>query len=250
MAGARAGWPLAAALLIAACAAPSDRPGACPTQRGGEAGLNVQFRFVELGGSSVAFSFGLRSGETRFGVPAYELQPSPDGAIVSFAGANRDNPDGSPSYDGPKRIDAQAQGLDSFVREVTLDDAPAATLRSVVRATATACPRVLARSYVVGTTIARSVAFVVFGDDPAFTLEPTDGEPGKALQVSGLGFARKTKVTLAVKGQQVWESMTSDEGSLDTVLFLPELPPGRYEVVARDGSGRTARAWARILPRG
>jgi hypothetical protein len=107
---------------------------------------------------------------------------------------------------------------------------------------------VLEKTYALGTTIPRAAVFVVFGDDAAFTLEPGAGEPGKALQVSGLGFARKTSVTLAVQGQQVWESMTNEAGSLDTVLFIPALPPGRYEVVARDGSGRTARTWAEILP--
>ena len=251
----RLSFAVALASLLVACGQPSSP---CATITGGRSGVQAQLVFVNVSEGRVAFTFGVSAASNVFDVPAFRIEsaaaPDAGGAsdvgslILRFDGASMRNPDGTPSYLGPTTL-APAQEV---VREVALLDDANRSMRWRLRLSRAVCPRVATKAYQHGKT-GRAQVFVLFGVTSAFTLETSpisrDGAlVGTGMQASGVGFAPSSTVTFKIGDQTIWGTTTNPDGTFDTGLFVPNLPPATYTVTASDAAGHSAPAHLRIVP--
>ncbi len=232
----RAAWLAGAALLAASCA---EAPAACEARLGGETGAVAQLRWVRFGDDQISLLFGLTSG-TRFGIPEHVVETTGEEIRISIPESRLRYPDGTPSYLGEEVLHAPGGGA------IEVDVAPAGDgTRVRLRSAKRACPRVASRRYGLGSTHSAALISIALRDGPSVALDPAHGAPGFPMQVVGLGFGRSERVSLSVDGRGVWESTTDAAGQLDTVLYVPDLPPGERSVVVKGGGG-SATAWFRV----
>jgi len=231
----------AAALVLAAAAACAPAAVACPPLRGGEAGSVMQLRDLRFGDDQVSILFGLRSGGARYGIPPYEVERTGDVVRVRIPGARLTDPDGLPSYYGERTVSPPG----GSIHEIGLSSASDGGVEIAMRVSGSGCPRVLARPYVLGTTNPAAMLSVALRDGPAVALDLDHGLPGYAMQVVGVGLTPSIPVSIDVDGRPAWTSRSDANGHLDTVLFVPALPPGPHRALIHD-PGRSVIAHFRV----
>ena len=235
---------LAAALALAvglvATRGTAATIGSCGTLRGGTAGGQSQLRFIDTREDHATFTFG-QSQIGTFQVPTYDLtQTSQDGTrrvfVLRFGGASIVNPDGSPSL--VEDLPVQQPDDDILVEVRFVADADRTTTWRIA-SDGTRCPRVLTKQYYQG-TFPRAQIVVLFGDRGAVSVEPAT-MVGPQVWVSGIGFGANATVDVLLNGASV-SALTTASGTFEKAVYVFELPPGRYRVRARDGSGHDASA--------
>lgn len=230
-AGTLAGTVLALALVALLSA---RAPYACPRFGDGKPGAQAQLVALDVSDERVAFTFGL-SAAGAFGVPEFDIAvaPDPSSLVVRFRGTSTRNPDGTPSYTGPIALRSERGPV------LLLFDGERVMGWLVPRV---ACPRVVVKTYTVGSTFPRALVVLAFGEAASITLEPPARATGGPVLVSGVGFAPSSEVGIFVAGAETHRATANASGGLETILFVPALPPGRYLVLVTDVRGRNATA--------
>jgi len=250
---------LVLAVVLAGCGPAAIRPPTaslpttCGASRGGSSTAQTQLRFVEASDTQVVLTFGASGASNDFDVPAFSLDPlegttAPRAYRLRVSGTSSVNPDGSPSYTGPKTIEPGGR----TVRGITFADETARAMSFTVTLERLACPFVAAKTYQYGKS-PRAQLVLAFGAS-ALTLETTGdvvggAESGTPVQASGIGYASSAKIRLAVGGQQVWETVANPDGTFDIGFWIPDRDPGVYEVAATDDRGHTGYTVVRVMAR-
>lgn len=204
---------------------------------GGEAGAVVLLRHVSIGVDQVAFLFVQRPDAT-YGVPPHTVE-SANGVIrVRVPGARLRNPDGTSSYWGERSLRTPG----GRIRGVTIDEAADGTVTIELEADGGACPRVASRRSGLSSTFSAAFVSVALRDGPVVALDPDRGPIGYPMQVVGMGFRPSSPVAFHSDGRVVWDSRSDARGWLDTVVRIPQGPPGRRAMLVRDASG-AAQVW-------
>ena len=249
--------PFSIVALVALLVACGQTTSPCATITAGRSGVQAQLQFVSVSEGRVAFTFGPSSASNVFDVPAFRIEQSAatasgDGEsgslVIRFQGAATRNPDGTPSYLGLTTL-APAQEV---IREVALLYDANRSMGWQFGLGRAVCPRLATKAYQYGKT-GRAQVFVLFGVTSAFTLETSpisrEGAPvGTGMQASGVGFAPSSTVTFKIGDQTIWDTTTNPDGTFDTGLFVPSLPPATYTVTASDAARHSAPAQLRIVP--
>jgi hypothetical protein len=154
---------------------------------------------------------------------------------MRLEGASTTNPDGTPSLEGLRLL----QPEDRILREVRFvaDRDGASTWEIVV--SGNACPRLLTKRYQEG-SFARAQVTLSFGNRSSITVEPNPPQ-GPQVWVSGAGFAPSSVASVAIADSVVTAPTTAD-GTFEKGVFVYDLPPGLYRIVASDARGHTASA--------
>jgi len=83
---------------------------------------------------------------------------------------------------------------------------------------------------------------------PRITLNPVTGAVGSILEVGGNGFAQKRDVSVFFQSDEVAYAKTKESGTFEPVSFnVPSVPPGTYEVKAKDERGNTAKYYFTVI---
>lgn len=224
-----------AAVMAGSCGAAEA---SCPTASGGEPGAVAQLRGIRFGDDQVSLLFGLRGGAT-FGVPAHSVDGSAVNVRVRIPNARLRYPDGSASYTGERALRPPGGRIVDVLIE---DDGDGVIL--TLRASGSGCARLASRRYGLGTTHPAALISIALRDGPVVALDPDRGAPGFPMQVVGLGFTPSSPVALHAGGRVLWTASSDAAGRLDTVFYVPDLPPGDQRVIVRDAFG-AATAWFR-----
>jgi len=253
------GTALAAAVVVAVVAgtvallafAATPRGTACGEIGGGEAGVEAQLRYVDVGAGQVTFTFGPSAVSDRFGVPRFRLArqsatPPPELDTgthrlgVEFDGASGFNPDLTSSYLGKSVI---VPANDGAVREVQITRDTGRVLSWDLVVSREECPTVTTNVYVWGKSPRAQVTFT-FGQTAWITAEHPATYVGSPILapvlVTGMGFVPRSEVTFRIAGAIVDSGTTDDTGRVETGIFVPKLRPGVYELAVSDASGRRA----------
>jgi hypothetical protein len=243
-------------LLCAACIPPATTPlpASCEGTQGGTAGAETQLRFLEATDSQIVITFGPSAESNVFGMPAFSLEPlegtsAPRAYRLRVTGTSSRNPDGTPSYDGPRSVEPGSR----TVRALRFIDESRRTMTFTVLLEKAACPFVAARTYVYGKSPRAQIA-LTFDNVGSLTVETQSddfggAEIGTAVQASGMGYAPGSTVTLWLDGRQLHQTLAGPDGAFDAGLFVPEREPGLYTVTADDGHGRIGRTPLRVMVR-
>jgi hypothetical protein len=191
---------------------------------------------------SVAFMF-VNSVAGTFDVPPYKAELAPDGSVVlSFRGASTRNPDGTASYHGPNRVVAA-----NPIEDVSLVEDADRSMRWRIALHEPICPRVAPLRYWTG-SYSKALVIVTFGSVSTVTLEPV-ARPAKApIWVNGSGFGPQRPVKLTAGGELLRETNADRSGMFSTAIFVPEVAPGAYVVLAEDDVGHRAEATLTVTP--
>ena len=220
---------LVALLSSLSCAGP---PSACAPVSGGEQASVVQLRHVSFGDDQVSLLFVQRPGEA-YGIPSFAVGVEHGVIRLRLTGARLRNPDGTPSYDGPRTF----QSAEGRMKDVRIDEDRDGAVVVEIPIDGRGCPRVASRRSGLGSTFSAAFVSVALRDGPVVALDPDSGRPGGPMQVVGMGFAPSSPVIFHSGGRTVWVSRSDARGWLDTVLFVPDLPPGEHVVLVRDAAG-------------
>jgi hypothetical protein len=214
----------------------ASRPVRCPTITGGVRGGEAQLQHLYVGERSVTFAFA-NSSAGRFDVPAYTAIRSADGSVaMTFLGASTRQPDGAPSYDGPPSL----EGTWPIGRVGLMEDAQRSMLWRI-GLEENICPRVAALRFWTG-SYSKALVIVTFGAVATLTLEQTE-RPAKApIWVNGSGFMVGRPVTITAADEVLRQTVAEGSGTISTAIYVPEVRPGRYLVVAQDDAGHRAVA--------
>lgn len=233
------------AALIAACSPPAQPP--CAPIGGGQPDARVQLRFVDVGDGFVAFTFGFSSAARSFEIPGFDIRPLADSDLIGagrpvwtirFVGGSPINPDGTPSYTGPGRIDVER----GDIRWAVLAESATGAMRWDVSLRRDICPRVLTKRYGTGSNFPRAQVVVLVGARSAITLESPTARVNEPVLVSGVGFTPGTTVVIRVDGRAVSSAPAKPDGSFESVFFVPQLGVGRHTITATDSVGPTPSA--------
>ena len=220
----------------------ASRPIHCSAISGGVQGGQAQLQHLYVGERSVTFAFA-NSSAGRFDVPAYTAVRSLDGSVgIIFVGASTRQPDGTASYDGPTDLDGPWP-----IRRVSLIEDAQRSMRWSVRVDESICPRVDSLRFWTG-SYSKALVIVTFGVVPTLTLEQTE-RPAKApIWVNGSGFMPGRPVTITAAQEIVRQTVAERTGTISTAIYVPEVPPGRYGVVAQDDAGHRAEVTLTVTP--
>ena len=95
-------------------------------------------------------------------------------------------------------------------------------------------PESIAGVHTITVTISGSEIEAEFTVEPEIILGPISGEAETEVTVSGTGFGRRSEVVIYFNNVGLATVTTSTKGSFDTILSVPELEVGIYEVDAED----------------
>jgi hypothetical protein len=220
----------------------ASRPVRCPAISGGVQGGRAQLQHLYVGERSVTFGFA-NSSAGRFEVPSYSAVRSTDGSIaIAFDGASTRQPDGTASYAGPKNLDGTWP-----IGQVSLIEDGEQSMRWRVALDENICPHVAPLKFWTG-SYSKALVIVTFGAVATVTLEQTE-RPAKApIWVNGSGFMAGRTVTITAAGEVVRETVAEGTGTISTAIYVPEVQPGAYVVVAQDDAGHRAETTLTVLP--
>ena len=236
------GTALAAAVVVAVVAgtvallafAATPRGTACGEIGGGEAGVEAQLRYVDVGAGQVTFL------ARQSATPPPELDTGTHRLGVEFDGASGFNPDLTSSYLGKSVI---VPANDGAVREVQITRDTGRVLSWDLVVSREECPTVTTNVYVWGKSPRAQVTFT-FGQTAWITAEHPATYVGSPILapvlVTGMGFVPRSEVTFRIAGAIVDSGTTDDVGRVETGIFVPKLRPGVYELAVSDASGRRA----------
>ncbi len=237
--GARASSARASAFLLllwlCACAAPSP---ACAPVASGTPGAQAQLRYVDASDDRIAFTFGLSAVPGGFDVPEHAIAFDASALDITFRGASALNPDGLPSYFGPRSFDLEQGGR---LRELALVEDRERTLRWRATLDRARCPRVAAKTYTIG-TFPRAQVVLLLGDAASLMLEPDARPAREPVTISGVGFTPSSAVRVTI-GEVVAETTADAKGNFQVGTYVPALATGRYRAIATDANGRVGIAW-------
>lgn len=76
-----------------------------------------------------------------------------------------------------------------------------------------------------------------FTVEPELVLDPTSGEAGAEVSVTGTGFERRSDVVVYFDTEEVIAGTTDSDGSFEQLFIVPELEEGIYDVEVEDDEG-------------
>jgi hypothetical protein len=92
-------------------------------------------------------------------------------------------------------------------------------------------------AHTIKVTVGGSEAEAEFTVEPEIILDPTSGEAGTDVSVSGTGFGRRSDVVVYFDAEGVATDTTNSDGSFGATFTVPELDAGIYDVEAEDDDG-------------
>jgi hypothetical protein len=98
-------------------------------------------------------------------------------------------------------------------------------------------PDSTAGAHTITVTVGSSEAEAEFTVETEIILNPTSGEAGTEISVSGTGFDRRSDVVVYLDASGVATDTSSSDGSIDVTFTVPELNAGIYDVEAEDDEG-------------
>ncbi len=98
-------------------------------------------------------------------------------------------------------------------------------------------PESTADTHTITVTVGGSEAEAEFTVEPEVVLDPTSGEAGTDVSVSGTGFGRRSDVVVYFDAEGVATDKTSSDGSFGDTFTVPELDAGIYDMEAEDDDG-------------
>jgi len=99
-------------------------------------------------------------------------------------------------------------------------------------------PESTADTHTIKVAVGSNEVEVEFTVEPDIVLDPTSGEAGADISVSGTGFGRRSDVVVYFDATAVATDTTDTAGSFDTTFTVPELEGGIvYDVEAEDDDG-------------
>ena len=98
-------------------------------------------------------------------------------------------------------------------------------------------PESTAGAHTIKVTVGGSEAEAEFTVESEVILNPTSGEAGTDVSVSGTGFGRRSDVVVYFDAEGVATDTTSSDGSFEATFTVPELDAGIYDVEAEDDDG-------------
>ena len=108
-------------------------------------------------------------------------------------------------------------------------------------------PESTADTHTIKVTVGGSEAEAEFTVEPEVILDPTSGEAGADVSVSGTGFGRRSKVGVYLNAEEIATATASSGGSFDTTFTVPELDKGIYDMEAEDDKGNMDTAKFTIM---
>jgi hypothetical protein len=233
---------LLGASVLALISYAASRPVRCPTINGGVQGAQAQLQHLYVSERSVTFAFA-NSSAGRFDVPAYTAVRLADGSVaITFVGASARQPDRTASYAGPTSLDGSWP-----IGQVSLLEDAERSMRWKIGLDENICPRVAPLRFWTG-SYSKALVIVTFGAVSTLTLEETQ-RPAKApIWVNGSGFTAGRPVTITVADEVLRETVAERTGTISTAIYVPEVRPGLYVVVARDDAGRLAETRLTVTP--
>ncbi len=98
-------------------------------------------------------------------------------------------------------------------------------------------PESTADTYTITVTVGGSEAEAEFTVESEVILDPTSGEAGTDVAVSGTGFGKRRDVDIYFDNEAITYDTTSSDGSFEVTVTVPELDKGLYDVEAEDDDG-------------
>ena len=95
-------------------------------------------------------------------------------------------------------------------------------------------PESTADTHTIIVTVGSSEAEAEFTVESEVILEPTSGEAGTDVSVSGTGFGKRRDVDIYFDNETIAYDKTGTDGSFETTFTVPELDKGIYDVEAED----------------
>jgi len=95
-----------------------------------------------------------------------------------------------------------------------------------------------------------SEAEAEFTVESELVLDPTSGEAGAEVSVSGTGFERKSDVVVYFDAEEIIADTTDSDGSFEQTFTVPELEAGIYDVEAEDEEGNLDTAKFTVMVEG
>ena len=108
-------------------------------------------------------------------------------------------------------------------------------------------PESTADTHTIKVTVGGSEAEAEFTVEPEVILDPTSGEAGAEISVSGTGFGRRSDVVVYFDADAVATATASSDGSFDETFTVPELDKGIYDVETEDDDGNLDTAKFTIM---
>ncbi|MBA7605101.1 hypothetical protein ES703_12230 [subsurface metagenome] len=98
-------------------------------------------------------------------------------------------------------------------------------------------PESTAGTHTIKVTVGGSEVEVEFTVESYIDLDPTSGEAGTDVSVSGTGFGRRSDVDIYFDNEAITYDAASSDGSFEVTVTVPELDKGLYDVEAEDDDG-------------
>ena len=92
-----------------------------------------------------------------------------------------------------------------------------------------------------------SEAEAEFTVESELVLDPTSGEAGAEVSVSGTGFERRSDVVVYFDAEEIIADTTDSDGSFEQTFTVPELEAGIYDMEAEDEDGNLDTAKFTIM---
>ena len=108
-------------------------------------------------------------------------------------------------------------------------------------------PESTAGAHTIKVEVGDSETEVEFTVESELVLDPTSGEAGAEVSVSGTGFERRSDVVVYFDAEEVIADTTDSDGSFEQIFTVPELEVGIYDVEAEDEDGNLDTAKFTIM---
>jgi hypothetical protein len=108
-------------------------------------------------------------------------------------------------------------------------------------------PESTAGDHTVTVTVHNDEAEADFEVEPDISIDPTEGAASERVTVTGTGFASRKDVTITIAGEEAGSDETDSSGSFETMITVPELGAGSFEVEAEDTSNNSASDTFKII---
>jgi len=95
-------------------------------------------------------------------------------------------------------------------------------------------PESTAGDHTITVEVGGSEVEAAFTVEPEIVLDPTSGEAGAEISVSGTGFDRRSDLVVYFDEEAVATDTTDTDGNFDTTFVVPELEGGIYDVEVED----------------
>jgi len=84
-------------------------------------------------------------------------------------------------------------------------------------------------------TVSSSIAEAVFFLEPRIVIYPTSGAPSTAVTIDGTGFSSNGLIEIEFNGSNLVTGAANAAGTFKARIYVPELEPGTYKIIASDG---------------